>query len=130
MVISVYPAKYDKPPYIPANTIPNNSKQPMFLTNKNPISQEKKKSYNRDYRSYKEAVNPTKNIENKIINHHQTHPQKPPSNMHPHKHNEPVLSFEEYVPVTNSCKPEPSAHRKMSSRALGEDTENYFRKRI
>lgn len=123
MVISVHPAKYDKNLYARANNPPTTLTYSSRVANTKQISQNPKKAYTRDLRTYKEAANPTKTTENKKTNHPQTRPPKPTPILQFHNPNNPVLPFEEYVPTTTSCRPEPSAHRKMSSRALGEDTE-------
>nr|CCA65973.1 hypothetical protein [Beta vulgaris subsp. vulgaris] len=123
-LISVFPAKYDKSQTTLTNTY--NYKQSGPSTNKKIPIKVASAPYVRDGRSYKEATNTTK-TSNNLSNHHQTphpnHHQKPTPANQPHQRNEPALPFEEYVPTINSCKPKPTTHRIMSSRALGEDTE-------
>ena len=106
--ISVFPAKYDKPvnQSIPNPRFPHKNSQEKSFMSSNPH-----RNNMRDSRSYKEVAN-TKN------------PQTHPVTENDLEEINPITSPQKTPePENNRSKPNPTKHRVMSSRLLGEDTE-------
>lgn len=109
--ITIYPAKYDKP-QTPINN-PNQPRkpQPRIIQDRNHPKQKNHKSQIRDNRSYKKVTKPP-------------HTTMFTENQSPQKNQPPeTQSNLNQTPPKQTTKPEPSKHRIMSSRVLGEDTE-------
>lgn len=108
--ITVFPAKQDKP--VPIN---HHTKSSHQTPRENQPSRHNQVKYAvKDNRSYREVTQPTKPKEK--INSHMNH-------INPHIPTQQPYPHEDFVSIPNTTNPQPSQHRIMSSRALGEHTE-------